>query len=530
MAKMAPWRAVVAPVFCVAVLLAGCSSDADTVDSSADTGAAGDSAETPETGGTLTVLNVNAIQSLDPVKGSANAIVGGGAYYNLYGALVFWDRGTDTIETSFAESAETPDDGTTWEIAIRPDIKFTDGTPYDAAAVVAQWDRVADPVNASPGNPDILDVASYEATGDLTLKVVLKRQNSQWLHTLAQTSLNYIASPTAVAAEGANFGTAPVGAGAFMLNSFTPGTEVSLVKNPDYWDAPKPYLDAVIEKFVPDDTQRRGSFAAGEGDITITNVAKVASELKTVPNTTQIGFPGVLVSGLSLNTTLGPTADPRVRQAIQLALDSTAIAAAWGDEAPTQQFPPGSPYFDPDFELPAQDIEKAQELIDDYVADTGDEVELTYEVVKADRGAEVIQQQLQRLEHVTVTLNPVVVGPEYHANLRANKVMMTYAPTIGDGSCEPGCYNAFHTGNHLLNYSKISDPDVDALLEEARTVSDPDELTDIYRQFQERITELAITIPFVRYVNTWTLYDHVHGLEALWDGALRPEVMWVSPT
>ncbi len=492
------------------------------------------SGSSPVHGGTLRIDNVIAPTSLDPATGGPNTIVGGDIGFDIFGGLVYWNRTTNQINDMMATSVTTSDDGTTWTINIRKNVKFTDGTPYNAAAVIDQWKRVADPTLASQDYPLMQDIASYSATGPLTIKVVLKAQNTQWEHTLAEAGLNYIGSPTAVQKEGKNFGNDPVGAGPFVLQKYVPGTSVSLVRNPHYWDQPLPYLHGIVETFIASDTTREQALETHEADIAIANVGTAISAFKTIPSVSQKTFFGGMNSGLSMNTTLTPTNNANVRKAISLALDYSAIAQAWGSTTVDQLFPKQSPYYEASQnQKPQENLQEAQTLINQYVAQTGHNVNLTYEEVQADQGAQVIQANLQRLKHVTVTrLHPVVVGPQYVSDLADNKVMMTMGERRStSGSCEPSCYDEYHSGTNVLNYWKLNDPTVNKLLGEARTVpiTDTAKLKTIYNQFQTELRAQYLEPALFPYENTpGPTYPTVHNVQGLWDGTLRTDVIWLS--
>ena len=162
-----------------------------------------------------------------------------------------------TITPRLAESVTPSEDFTTWTIELRPDLVFTDDTPLDAEAVKFNWDRHTDPAVASQCFPTAATIASSTVEGPTTLVVELVEPNSQFPF-LLEGCLGFIASPAALEQHGEAYGTSAestVGAGPFMLESFNPGVDNTMVKNPNFWDAPRPYLDRIEIVGVPSDTQ-----------------------------------------------------------------------------------------------------------------------------------------------------------------------------------------------------------------------------------------------------------------------------------
>src|SRR5262249_35943221 len=135
--------------------------------------------------------------------------------------------------------------------------------------------------------------------------------------------LSYIGSPTAIR-SGTNIATTPVGAGPFILKSWQRDSQMEMVRNPSYWNAPLPYVDRVLFKFIADPTQRCNAIAGGEGDrsqVTDNSCNDAAKKAGLQVNFLQLGN-----QGLDFNMTKPPFNDPRMRQAMTLAVDRDAMA------------------------------------------------------------------------------------------------------------------------------------------------------------------------------------------------------------
>ncbi|TCN46255.1 extracellular solute-binding protein (family 5) [Rhodococcus sp. SMB37] len=144
---------------------------------------------------------------------------------------------------------------------------FTDGTPLDAAAVQFSWERLRDPALGSTAIRQVSQVATTEVLDETTLKVVLHDPNPSFPQGMPATSMNWIASPTALGNGRTAFDEAPVGAGPFELTRWMRQGAIELERNPDYWDAPKPYLDAITIRAVADTNQRVNAITTGDADL-----------------------------------------------------------------------------------------------------------------------------------------------------------------------------------------------------------------------------------------------------------------------
>ena len=247
----------------VALLVSACGGEA-----ASSASPAGD----PVRGGTLVYSYNTEAQSVDPATCAIG--IGVGPCQAVYGALLDYDLETGEIEPGMAESFTT-EDGRAWTLKLRPGLTFSDGTPFDAAAVAFNWGRILDPALLSP-SASVAKTIDWEVVDPTTLSVTSKEVNYQLDFGLTE-ALAYIASPTAIEALGADFGNNPVGAGPFTLTSWARGTEMILDRNPTYWDQPRPYVDRLVLKTIPADDQRFNALQAGEVDVMAVTVQKYAA-------------------------------------------------------------------------------------------------------------------------------------------------------------------------------------------------------------------------------------------------------------
>lgn len=208
-------------------------------------------------------------------------------------------------------------DATTWEVTLRPDLKFSDGKPLDAAAVAASINRIVDPKTASRQRPFFLGIKQAEAVDAVTVKV---HTNGADPALPARLSWLTIVSPAA-AADG-SLSQKPVGSGPYVLTEWSKGNRIVLTKNPNYWN-PKAVgnVDRATYRFVAEPGTRLSGLHAGDFDF-ITNL--LPEDTKRVAKA--VTLKGTDLPFVSLNALKGLTADVRVRQALNYAVDKEALA------------------------------------------------------------------------------------------------------------------------------------------------------------------------------------------------------------
>jgi peptide/nickel transport system substrate-binding protein len=221
----------------------------------------------PQTGGTVRFGAYQHIAGMDPLVSLGSGTSGGIQTAAIYDTIMRYDVETKTYKPQTAETVTANTDSTEWTIKLRAGIKFTDGTDYDAEAVRFGLNRHRSGV---PGGPTTTNCAEYVAcprntlssivymalikdmqvVDKLTLKVTLNEPWTSFPYALAAEP-SMIPSPTALKkCDGTknpntcDFNLKPIGAGPFMVESFSPGDSINLVRNPNYWNGPT-YLDGI---------------------------------------------------------------------------------------------------------------------------------------------------------------------------------------------------------------------------------------------------------------------------------------------
>ncbi|MCL5076212.1 MAG: ABC transporter substrate-binding protein [Chloroflexi bacterium] len=242
---------------------------------------------------------------------------------HIYDYLARFDEKMD-VHPELAEKWEVSPDGLSWTFHLRKNVKFHDGTPFNAAAVKFTFDRLVDPKMAFLNRGLFAPVIkSVDVIDDYTVRFVTTVPFGPLLNYLAHHSAG-IVSPAAVQKWGKDFPQHPVGTGAFALQELTPGEKVVLVKNKDYFKG-APKIDKLIFRPVPEDGTRSAMLETGEADIATAIGAADVARLKANPKLNVIVRQSLQAQYIGFNVLHPPFDGPKVRQAFNYAIDKKGI-------------------------------------------------------------------------------------------------------------------------------------------------------------------------------------------------------------
>lgn len=464
---------VAVPAIAACLMLGACGGgdDDDAAGADQDTSTA-----TPKAGGTVTVAMASDMRSLDPFGALSNSYTDNTRLNTVYDSLFWHEAQTGKVMPQIGESLTPAADNAQWTLKIKPNVKFSDGTPYDAAAVKYTWDQHAAPERKSYQAATVKTIKTTEVVDATTLKITLTGPNANFDHIVA-SNLSFIVSPTAYQKDPTGFSRSPVGAGPFTFKEWTSGDHMTFVKNPTYWQgSAKPYADTVVFKVIVDGTQAMDTVYSGGADLKVSVSVEDPVKAKQKGLGTKIV---TIIGGESLffNNKVAPFDDPRARRAVQLALDADELnkVAFNGNGTPTHSiFPPDNPLVDPGTEtVQRTDRAEAQRLLDELAA-AGKPLNFTYSTpqnANAAKTSEYILTQLQSLKNITVKIAPMAIAA-YQTEILINRNYQASMFSYYLSDAEPGLYtNLYSTSpSNSLFYAN---PVVDAKLDEARTTSDP---------------------------------------------------------
>jgi ABC-type transport system substrate-binding protein len=334
----------------VAILAACSSGGSSPAGSSPAAGSASAGSGAPAaagSGGTaLRAGIVNPPDSLDPSVGQ-----GGNDYLELYpmfDRLLNFNPQTGVLQPGLALSYKYTDASKLeFQLTLRQGVKFSDGTPVNAAAVKASFAHyIASGIYA---DLDPTYVKSFTVNSTYVITINLAQQYSALPYILADRA-GMIVSPAALAKYGKNFAIHPVGAGPYMFTSQVTGSTITLAKNPDYWDPSAVHLSGVTFTIYQSQQAMESAVRAGQIDFAEGVAATDVPGLKSDSSLTTQVLPSLSYDQLVFNPKVaGPLSNVKIRQAINYAINRTAVndVLQGGLGKPMWEImPPGSPYYD----------------------------------------------------------------------------------------------------------------------------------------------------------------------------------------
>jgi peptide/nickel transport system substrate-binding protein len=261
----------------------------------------------------------------DPIRGTKLNM----ATTLIYDRMVLLDR-DQSYHGQLATSWQVTEDGMEWVFKLRPDVKFHDGEPFNAATVAWWVPKFAGTENAFMTE----SIASVEIVDDLTVKFKMKNPDPNLLSNMA-TSFMGVPSPKAYDAMGDSYGvTGAVGSGPFKLESFTVGQETILVRNDAYNSSSDlsvnkgpAHIAKLTLREIADDSTAFLELKTGGVDMLLSVPADFRSKMETEAGMTVVTMPGRELFYMPMNTTVAPFDDIKVRQAAALAVNQPEILA-----------------------------------------------------------------------------------------------------------------------------------------------------------------------------------------------------------
>jgi peptide/nickel transport system substrate-binding protein len=239
----------------------------------------------------------------------------------VFEPLFMINQNGKNVRPWLAKSATVASDKLTWTIKLRTDIKFSSGAAMTADDVKFSIDR------ATKGNGwGFLNTAieAVTATAPDTITIKTKTPWAPLLSDLASFS-NAILPANFGGKTADEFLKAPIGTGPFTLDHWTPGSEIKLVANKNYWQPGKPYLNSVTWKYVVDDNTRDLMLKSGQADINEFPPATSVVALRATAGIKVTAFPAAASEYIAFNHKVPALSDVHVRRAISYALDRAAI-------------------------------------------------------------------------------------------------------------------------------------------------------------------------------------------------------------
>ncbi|MFJ1301329.1 glutathione ABC transporter substrate-binding protein GsiB [Pseudomonadota bacterium AL_CKDN230030165-1A_HGKHYDSX7] len=437
-----------------------------------------------------------ALETLDPYN--TNSTLNQAVGKSYYEGLFEFDKDLK-IQKVLATDYSVSDNGLEYTFKLRPNVKFQDGTDFNAEAVKINFDRPANPDNRLSRYIQFSVIEKIDVVDPLTVKITLKKPFSAFINALAHPAAMMI-SPTALKKYGKDIGFHPVGTGPFEFVEWKPAEYLKVKKFAGYWNQGKPKVDTITFRTVTDNNTRAAVVQTGEAHFAFPVPFEQAAVLAKNDKLDVVDHKNsIMARYLSMNTQVKPFNDVRVRQAINYAINKQALAkVAFNGYATVVDgvVPQGVDFAHktgPWEHNPA----KARELLKEAGYPNGFETQLwsAYNDGTSVKVVQFLQQQLQQVG-IKTSVEVLESGQRVQRVQQVQKpedakVRLYYAGwSSSTGEADWGLRPLLTTGAFppvLNNVSYYSNAKVDAGVQEALATTDRAKKAEIYKNVQETI-------------------------------------------
>ncbi|MFF2481742.1 ABC transporter substrate-binding protein [Paenibacillus sp. NPDC058071] len=520
----------------LALIVTGCSGG--NTNTPANTNSKEEASASPKAnGGELTFALAGSPNTLDVGVTSSDIEFRIGR--NIFDSLVA-ELPDHTLKPWLAESWEISPDNKSYTFKLRQDVKFHDGTPFNAEAVKVNFDRSADPQGESVYAKQLLGpYESSEVIDESTIKVNFKEPFTPFLSNAAKSALG-IQSPDSFKKFGDKVGQNPVGTGPFKLVSWVPNAELVLEKNADYnWPSPAAehsgpaYLDKVVLKLIPEEATRVSSLQSGQvlaaESIPAQNIVALQKDAKYQIDKALL--PGGVFQ-LTFNNEKEPWNNVNMRKAVQSGIDIDSIVnALYLGTFPRSWSPLSSSTLGYDASLENSykvDIDKANQLLeeegwklgsDGIRAKDGKALEINYIDLTGNREKreDIIKMVQQQLKQVGIKLNITVTaaGPYVDALKAGSYDMIGHSFAGGDPDILRTLFSKANWSTNEYansNFARFYDPEIEQQLKDAYQEADPAKRIERYKDLQQYFVSNVVSIPVYVFPYTIASSKKVSGL------------------
>jgi peptide/nickel transport system substrate-binding protein len=441
--------------------------------------------------------------ALDPHKHTQGQ-TGFGTFTALYDRLLQLSGDSRELEPMLAESWEWDSSNTQLTMSLRDDVKFHDGSAFNAEVAVQNLRRIAEPDSA--GSQLLRNM-----TNDATIRLTFSSPNPAVLYGLANLP-GMMVSPAGMA-DPDSLKNADAGSGAFEFASVDSSITYRMTRFEDYWDTERVYPSEMVILNIPDENARINAVKTGVADgtyITAQSYARASGDASLQVDEYQSLSPFVVY----INNTIPPFDDGEVRRALSLALDREEFDASQNGLCPPlgQVFPEGMPgHVDDDSLEPRTDVEEAKELIEEAGAAGATVKVVQFDIEPYVTLTNIVQRQLNdvgfnvELTRVSGQLGRPTFQEGGHAIMVAPTSAtypdpMTYLERDVLGIGNPG----------------EQDPELVGMIEEAAVLPlESDERTVAFEEINKYMVENPVWVPMCQQTNLFAGTSQLVGLDEM---------------
>ncbi|MBA0164054.1 glutathione ABC transporter substrate-binding protein GsiB [Pectobacterium versatile] len=462
----------------------------------------------------LVAAGVTAAMATSPVWAAKDAVIAVGSTFTSLDPYDANDSLSQTVAKSFyqglfgfdkdmklvnvlADSYDASPDGLTYTVKLHPGVKFHDGSAFNAAAVKVNLDRASNPDNRLKRYNLFKMIDKTEAVDDLTVKITLKTPFSAFVNNLAHPAAVMI-SPAALKQYGKEIGFHPVGTGPYRFVAWNQTDFVKVEKFNGYWKAGLPKLDSITWRPVVDNNTRAALLQTGEAQFAYPIPFEQAKVLEKNDKLALVASPSILHRYISMNVTQKPFDNPKVREALNYAINKEALikVAFSGYATPAEGPLPSSIDYSVKYHPWPYDPAKARELLKEAGYPDGFTTTL-WSSHNHSTAQKVLQFTQQQLAQVGVKVQVTAMDAGQRAaevegkGVKETGVRLFYTGwSASTGEADWALSPLFATASWppaQFNTAFYSNPQVDADLATALKTTDRTEKQTLYKDAQDKI-------------------------------------------
>ncbi|OWJ77130.1 ABC transporter substrate-binding protein [Haematobacter genomosp. 1] len=436
---------------------------------------------------------------LDPCE-TPRSVIGRIIKQNVVETLVELNYHDASLIPRLADSW-TQDSPTEWTFRLHPGVTFHDGAPFDAQAVIKTLERTTDPALTCITRTKYFDGVDIkaEAVDPLTVKFTTGKPSPILPTLLAQMAISSPNTPKGI------YTNEPVGTGPYRFVSWTQGQDVVIERNDDYWGA-APTITKATYVWRAESSVVAAMVQTGEADLAFSIAPQDATNAemdKVYPNSDSAMF--------RLSVDIPPLNDVRVRKAINLAIDRQAfLGTIISDQAKvaTQQVGPNVLGWNPDLVPWKYDPEEAMRLLAEAKAD-GVPVETEMRLIgrpamfaNSNEFVQAVGEMLRavglnvKMETLEMSQWLEVANKPFDPARKPNIFLTMHDNNSGDAAFT--AYFKYHSNGRQ---SELHDPKLDAMIEEASTLSGEARATAYHKVFRTIYEDIVSDVPLFYMVN-----------------------------
>ncbi len=431
------------------------------------------------------------VTSLDPHQGKETPAVT--VSCQIFDTLTVIDSATGEVKPQIAESWEQVDD-TTYVFKLRQDVKFHDGSALKAEDVKFSLERA---INSASVSYIVDFIKEVNIKDDYTVEIILHAPYAPALRNLA-VPFAAIVPKAVVEKDEEGFKMNPIGSGPYKFVEWKQSDHIKMQANPDYMDG-KPETENLIMKVIPENSQRLIALETGEIDLAYDLLPNDLKKIGESGNLQAIEAPGLTCSYLSMNMKKAPFDNPKVREAINYAIDRKMIVdtilSGSGEPADAIIAPAVFGYHSTG--VYEYNPEKAKELL----KEAGFENGLSTSIWVNDSQARIeICQAIQAMfleSGIDCKIEVMEFGSLIQKCTAGEHEMGLFGWTTSTQDADYTYYSLEHSSMQGAsgNRSFLDDPEVDALVEAGRTTTDAEKRKEIYKDLAIKLAEINNNAP-----------------------------------